>query len=156
MKELQLSAARARMVRGETQYNRSSRFIEEIPRYLLNYRGSGKASSLAPGRSYGTGLQRGTRLTFEPSGRTAAAHGTAGEPSPRYPSAASRPVRQFDGGSLAPLDYEVGDTVLHAKFGTGLVTAIVKGGRDYEVTVDFPNAGTKKMLAGFARLKKQD
>ena len=57
MKELQLSAARARMVRGETQYNRSSRFIEEIPRYLLNYRGSGRAASLAPGYSYGTGLQ---------------------------------------------------------------------------------------------------
>ena len=29
------------MVRGETQFNRISRFIEEIPRYLLNYRGDG-------------------------------------------------------------------------------------------------------------------
>jgi len=44
--------------------------------------------------------------------------------------------------------------VEHLKFGVGLVTNIVKGGRDYEITVDFPSAGTKKMLAGFAKLKK--
>ena len=36
----------------------------------------------------------------------------------------------------------------------GTVKAIVNGGRDYEVTVDFDNSGTKKMFAGFAKLKK--
>jgi DNA helicase-2/ATP-dependent DNA helicase PcrA len=34
------------------------------------------------------------------------------------------------------------------------VTAIVEGGKDYEVTVDFDKVGTKKMFAAFAKLKK--
>ena len=52
------------------------------------------------------------------------------------------------------LSYGVGDRVRHIKFGDGQVTAIVEGGRDYEVTVDFDKAGTKKMFASFAKLKK--
>ena len=36
----------------------------------------------------------------------------------------------------------------------GTVKAIVPGGRDFEVTVDFDAAGTKKMFAAFAKLKK--
>ena len=42
----------------------------------------------------------------------------------------------------------------HIKFGTGTVQAIVDGGKDYEVTVDFDKAGTKKMFASFAKLQK--
>ena len=55
-----------------------------------------------------------------------------------------------DGG----LEYEVGDRVKHMKFGEGLVTSIVSGGKDFEVTVEFDNVGTKKMFAGFAKLQK--
>ena len=56
-----------------------------------------------------------------------------------------------EGGSLS---YGVGDRVSHMKFGEGTVKAIVPGGRDFEVTVDFDAAGTKKMFAAFAKLKK--
>ena len=52
------------------------------------------------------------------------------------------------------LDYEVGDTVRHIKFGVGIVKEIVEGGRDYEVTVEFDKVGVKKMFASFAKLKK--
>ncbi len=52
------------------------------------------------------------------------------------------------------LDYGVGDTVRHIKFGVGIVKDIVEGGRDYEVTVDFDKVGVKKMFAAFAKLKK--
>lgn len=48
----------------------------------------------------------------------------------------------------------MGDRVTHMKFGQGEVKAIIEGGRDYEVTVDFDKAGTKKMFASFAKLKK--
>ena len=54
------------------------------------------------------------------------------------------------------LGYDVGDKVRHIKFGTGTVLSIRDGGRDYEVTVDFQNAGVKKMFASFAKLKKTD
>ena len=56
------------------------------------------------------------------------------------------------GGTV--LDYTVGDSVRHMKFGEGVVKNIVSGGRDYEVTVDFKGAGIKKMFASFAKLKK--
>lgn len=54
------------------------------------------------------------------------------------------------------LGYYVGDLVRHQKFGEGLVVKIVSGGRDYEVTVQFEQAGVKKMFAAFAKLKKVD
>lgn len=64
----------------------------------------------------------------------------------------SRQDRQQAGSGLG---YRVGDTVSHVKFGTGQVLAIEDGMRDYMVTVQFEEFGTKKMLAGFAKLKKQ-
>jgi DNA helicase-2/ATP-dependent DNA helicase PcrA len=51
------------------------------------------------------------------------------------------------------LDYEVGDTVRHVKFGQGIVKEIRDGGRDKEVTVEFERFGVKKMFAGFAKLE---
>ena len=54
------------------------------------------------------------------------------------------------------VDYTVGDKVRHIKFGNGIVTGLVSGGRDYEVTVNFEKAGVKKMFASFAKLKKID
>lgn len=62
--------------------------------------------------------------------------------------------KQFEVKKADGLDYTVGDTVKHIKFGTGVVTAIVEGGRDYEVTVNFDKVGIKKMFASFAKLKK--
>lgn len=184
MKELHLSCARQRMIRGETQFNRVSRFIGEIPRYLLTMSGT-KTPTLTPDYRYGESPIRSAKpvISFSsarngsapakdafdlPSGKSAGfqtgfgsanpSRASAGSAAyvgnPYYTSPAARPVKQFDNGSLAPLDYGIGDTVSHIKFGTGLVTNVVKGGRDYEVTVDFPNAGQKKMLAGFAKLKK--
>ncbi|MCC8045172.1 MAG: UvrD-helicase domain-containing protein [Clostridiales bacterium] len=62
--------------------------------------------------------------------------------------------RQFQVSKSETLDYTVGDRVKHVKFGEGTVKNIVEGGRDYEVTVDFDRAGTKKMFAAFAKLQK--
>ena len=54
----------------------------------------------------------------------------------------------------ATLDYGEGDRVTHMKFGKGTVQKLVKGQRDYEVTVEFDTAGVKKMFASFAKLQK--
>ena len=62
--------------------------------------------------------------------------------------------KKFEVKKASSLSYDVGDTVKHIKFGTGVVKSIVEGGRDYEVTVDFEKAGVKKMFASFAKLKK--
>jgi len=166
MKRLALSAASIRMVRGETQFNRPSRFINEIPRYLLTMeRNPFKTDSLRS-NSY-TSLNNGVNDRLRPAGVT---------PSNRFqpstgnntkaPSNTRLGSNLFDkpyittvpkdiiGKNMGTLDYGVGDSVEHIKFGTGTVTNINAGGKDYEVTVDFENSGTKKMLASFAKLKK--
>ncbi len=145
-KELTLTCARRRMVRGETQYNPMSRFLKEIPAELLS------ADLPFTGPDEDTGTDYDTRFVREPASKSVSR--PAAKPAYRPYSVTSSPTKQF--GSLADgtLDYDVGDRVRHVKFGDGTVTGIVKGGRDYEVTVDFDRAGTKKMFAAFAKLVK--
>ena len=52
------------------------------------------------------------------------------------------------------LDYKIGDRVSHIKFGDGIVKNIDDVGRDYEVTVEFDEFGTKTLFAAFAKLEK--
>ena len=131
-KSLTMTAAMMRMVRGETQYNKTSRFIREIPRELVDL---GRDSETA--RSYSRPAPFG-----------------AAERSSRPAAAFTFQPRQFTVKKAESLDYGVGDTVRHVKFGVGVVQDIVEGGKDYEVTVDFEQAGVKRMFASFAKLKK--
>ena len=131
MKHLTLSSAQMRMIRGETQYNKVSRFVREIPRELVDMGRpipEKKAPEINLGSSYEQMRQAFRAKAFEPKQFT---------------------VKKADG-----LDYGVGDTVKHVKFGIGTVKDITEGGRDYEVTVDFDRVGVKKMFASFAKLKK--
>ncbi len=140
MKKLYLSSSRQRMVRGETQFNKPSRFLREIPRYLLKQ----SPSSLSP-RFPKSNHSESTTYQKEYS---------KPKPSNIFNPYKVAPVKQFSVNNSEPLSYQVGDTVNHMKFGQGVVTAITEGGRDYEVTVDFSRVGIKKMLASFAKLQK--
>ncbi|MEE1247921.1 MAG: DNA helicase PcrA [Lachnospiraceae bacterium] len=136
---LTITAARSRMIRGEMQYNRVSRFVKEIPRELL----SGE-------------IQREKvrdEETARPPVYIKAKQSFRAKPMALQQSA---PAKSFSSGNTAKiaLDYAVGDTVKHSRFGEGIVKQIIEGGRDYEVTVDFQTAGVKKMFASFAKLKK--
>ena len=136
---LAITAARSRMIRGEMQYNRVSRFVKEIPRELL----SGE-------------IQREKvrdEETARPPVYIKAKQSFRAKPMALQQSA---PAKSFSSGNTAKiaLDYAVGDTVKHSRFGEGIVKQIIEGGRDYEVTVDFQTAGVKKMFASFAKLKK--
>jgi len=51
-------------------------------------------------------------------------------------------------------DYKEGDRVSHVKFGEGTVSKIEEDTKDYKVTVEFDDFGTKVMYAGFAKLEK--
>ncbi len=130
MDSLTVSLAKQRMIRGETQWNQPSRFLREIPLELLD------------------GITQ-RRIVNMPN--------TMGISKPKSVPMQKPKVLQpknFTVTSSAGLDYTIGDTVFHVKFGTGVVINILEGGRDYEVTVDFEKAGTKKMFASFAKLKK--
>ncbi len=131
-KKLTLTAARQRMIRGETQYSKTSRFVREIPRELIDL-----------------GRDGNTEHTF----KKPSLFGGVEPPRKKYAAETFKP-RQFTVTKADSLDYGVGDTVRHVKFGVGVVRSIVEGGRDYEVTVDFDRFGVKRMFASFAKLKK--
>lgn len=134
MKDLTLTCAQQRMIRGETQYNKVSRFVREIPRELVDLghtiqEKKPKAEDLIPTPTkYSKMKEILQSRNYKP--------------------------REFKVTKSGSLDYEVGDTVRHIKFGVGIVKEIVEGGRDYEVTVEFDKVGVKKMFASFAKLKK--
>ena len=222
-KELNISAAKTRMIHGETQMNKVSRFVKEIPENLLEVENhsygskksaisfGGKDSSESQGHfdfranakaalsRYGSGTttygqgnkkvaisgQKGIGSAYATNyGRTPTNYGTGNfaQPNKKVGFGKEFPMDIFDlkkpaktttsysmpskkavgtiksSGQAAGgtgLGYRVGDTVSHVKFGTGQVLAIEAGMRDYMVTVQFEEFGTKKMLAGFAKLKKQ-
>ncbi len=142
--KLIMSAAKVRMVRGETHMNKVSRFISEIPAELMVNSTQGPAHKILT--SDGTDKDH-----FHLPPRK------AGES--RFQSFQHDVLKEdiFDkkpsAGNVG-LGYGIGDKVRHIKFGTGTVKEIKSGGRDYEVTVDFENGGTKKMFASFAKLQK--
>ena len=149
--QLTLTCARKRMVRGETQYNRLSRFISEIPPELLDT-GSGR-------RTYFTeddGTDRSTegRDLFS-GGKSASAASSRGRAyASKKPFTALTKGSQLTAQKSDSLAYGVGDRVRHVKFGEGTVLDVKEGGRDFEVTVEFDTAGVRKMFAMFAKLVK--
>lgn len=136
-----MSAARMRTVCGETQMNRTSRFVREIPKELL----AESAQMLKKNSEYSsiTGKDH-MELPVRKRGQVAF--------NSYQREAISNTV--FDKKTDSAPDYVVGDRVRHIKFGEGTVADMINGGRDYEVTVDFDTAGRKKMFAGFAKLVK--
>ena len=134
MKDLTLTCAQQRMIRGETQYNRVSRFVREIPRELVDL-----------GHTIQEKKPKVEELIPTPAKYSKMKEILQGR---------NYKPREFKVTKANSLDYEVGDTVRHIKFGVGIVKEIVEGGRDYEVTVEFDKVGVKKMFSSFAKLKK--
>ncbi|MFP4698201.1 MAG: DNA helicase PcrA [Eubacteriales bacterium] len=132
--KLYITSAKSRMIRGITQQNTISRFLKEIPNNLLKLNDefvSNDEKSVIKQNSF---IKR--KQTFFNS-----------KP---YVSK-SMPV-----SSKASVDFIEGDLVKHFKYGMGEVLEIKPAGADYEVTVNFPSSGRKKLFASLAKLKKVD
>lgn len=130
MDSITMTSAKRRMMRGDLYIMKVSRFITEIP---------GLSADLEKTRKKRTGMRSEEE-------REALQRG--------FKRKTSYSLDMFKNAKLESLDYQVGDRVRHMKFGDGTVTDIKDGGKDYEVTVDFDTAGTRKLFATFAKLKK--
>lgn len=151
--DLTLCYARARMIRGETQYNAISRFVKEIPKELMDNR---------PPKPRIDEYAESPKVEFSPFGKPkAVATKKIGTTSCRVGGLSSLDIAGISKGvsgieksSIGEKPaYDVGSRVSHVKFGEGTVTDLEPGPRDFKVTVDFDDAGTKVMYAAFARLK---
>lgn len=128
-KKLYLSAAKRRMIQGRTQFNKVSRFVDEIPEELLDVSQNVHLKENKMEKDiFSTNRKKRFRKPYQ--------------------------AKSFAPPKIDKLSYGVGDQVSHIKFGKGIVTDVVSGGRDFEVTVDFEKCGVKKMFASFAKLKK--
>lgn len=166
-KHLTMTAARQRMIRGETKFSKISRFVKEIDSSLIDgslfeeksfseYDGNfqsgtfGYSSKHKPYDFSNNALSQGTRNVG--TGHFVAL-GNTGNFEENF-TRKYAPKKNF-GSKIEkqPLSYSVGDRVKHHKFGVGTVTEIIDGGRDFEVTVNFDSAGVKRMFASFAKLE---
>lgn len=167
-KKLSLSAAKMRMQNGEMKFNKPSRFINEIPRYLVKQVGSISAPRFpredsAFGDSFGSSSNYGTipsKMASSPFSKPVNSGMSKNSmfDKPKTGSSLLNSIPNLQKGlgttkSFQP-SYKVGDTVKHIKFGTGMITKMLQSGNDYEVTVDFEGSGQRKLRASVARLKK--
>ena len=132
--EIYLTNARCRMLFGSTSYNRVSRFVEEIP------------ASLTKNSGHYTGKQR------------AASGGWPENQAKRVDlSDLKSRIRAFNRASQGDAgSVDVGDRVIHKKFGTGTVVKKVPESGDHRLDIEFDDYGLKRLMESFARLKKID
>ena len=144
---LYLTTAWSRMLFGSTQYNPPSRFLKEIPEPLVSVADNGRKT-----RGRGEGRQRRTEDT---DGRVWG-RGAPDEHRSRVVEAAMR-------GSAGPvkttgaedLELKVGDDVVHAKWGEGVILELSGDGDKREATVRFASLGSeKRLLLAWTPLKK--
>lgn len=132
--KLYLINAQQRMLYGTTSRNPASRFLREIPENVTeDVTVRMFSSSSFGGRKIGGETQKSSYAhRFGQSGHT------AGKTAP----------------SATAGSYSAGDTVRHKTFGTGVILSVQPMGNDTLLEVAFDKAGTKKMMANFARLEK--
>ncbi|MCZ7661678.1 MAG: UvrD-helicase domain-containing protein [Thermoleophilia bacterium] len=134
-----LSYARQRSLYGAGNYNVPSRFLDEIPEALVERRGRRGSGSL--------GAPRRAATSFRRSGASSAlGSGVQGTGLIRRSGAAD------EGQAPGKTTFVVGDTVVHAKFGAGVVLGVDAGG---VVRVFFQDLGEqKRLLIDYAPLKR--
>jgi DNA helicase II / ATP-dependent DNA helicase PcrA len=132
--ELHLFHAHRRSLYGTPNFNRRSRFLDEIPSHLVS--SDGGSSYAPPARP----LQQDRTGRYAPTG-----------PAPAAPVGGTSRLR---GPQWKP-PFDVGDRVKHGKFGIGVVVACNPLKEDTEVTVAFPGVvGVKKLVQSLAKLEK--
>jgi DNA helicase-2/ATP-dependent DNA helicase PcrA len=149
MNDLYLTYARRRTVFGTPSYALSSRFLDEIPADLS------ERDELAPPRPGGAGLGLGLGL-----GGIGATRGGFIDATPgggrraRVGMAASRSSSSAEADRSVPAQtYRLGEDVVHAAFGDGVVTALEPGGI---IVVRFSGDGSeRKLMADYAPVSRR-
>lgn len=144
--KLYLINARQRMLYGTTNRNAPSRFINEIPAEVCEDKTvqETQRSYNFGGYSHGFGKPK-TPAKYAKSV-------PIGEE--KRSSSSAHSFGQTAKPSSPKVNYQAGDTVKHKSFGTGVILSVQPMGNDMLMEVAFDKAGTKKMMANYARLEK--
>ena len=123
-KKLSISHTNMRMLFGSTNRNLPSRFLREIPEELCENIGF-------TARKYEINQ---SSFTYKPTNATKSSFGARS--------------KQQTNKSV----YSIGQTVIHKTFGKGMVLSVTPMGNDSLLEIAFEDVGTKKIMAGFAKL----
>ena len=135
-KRLYLSFSQTRMLHGQTRYNPRSRFFEELP--------DGSLKWLTPRQ----GVQRGGS-NYGGGGNTYGRYSAAWADAP-----SSEPQPAWaDGKRGGESRFRIGQTVVHAKFGEGVIVNLEGGGNDARAQINFGRQGMKWLALGIAKLE---
>lgn len=124
-KKLYITCAKQRLLYGQTQRNKLSRFIREIPQeYMESKDNSAPVNTARPNKKEKSGyLQSQSRAIKKPSEKS-------------------------------ENNFSDGDRVTHNVFGDGTVLNAVSMGNDTLLEIAFDRVGTKKIMANFAKIVK--
>ena len=126
-KRLHLSRSQVRVTFGQPTYNPASRFLDEIPHHVLDWRRTAAATTNWAASTATRNRQTSASLHSFGKGASPAKTVTA---------------------------VEIGDRVLHASFGMGTVLAVHGVGDATKADVDFGSAGTKRLSLKHAPMEK--
>lgn len=147
-KKLYLISSQQRMLYGQTSRNMPSRFLREIPSSVID------DQSVVARRSTGFTTPRTAYANASRNELGHSSHNKIGS----YTQSSNSAHKFGQAGNAAQknnIDFKVGDTVCHKSFGTGTVLTVTPMGGDMLLEVAFDKAGTKKMMANYARLEKK-
>ncbi len=129
--QLYLTCAERRMLYGRTQYSKPSRFLEEIPKDLIDSNISERAQA-----------QRNAMEEQERTYQKRAAFSV----SQAYRTAAAAERKAAQAAAAAP-SFKPGDRVRHKAFGEGMVLSVKPMGGDELLEIAFDTKGTKRLMA---------
>jgi DNA helicase-2/ATP-dependent DNA helicase PcrA len=131
---LYLSFSQTRMLHGQTRYNVRSRFFEELPQGALKWLTPRHDPQAAFGaRRYGGAARFSSAWDETPTQA----------PQPAFAQAR----REMDTG------FRIGQSVLHAKFGEGVIIKLEGSGSDARAQINFGKEGVKTLALGIAKIQ---
>ncbi len=134
-KRLYLSFSQTRMLHGQTRYNPKSRFFDELPPEALKW--------LTPKQ----GLQR--IGSFSGGGNTYGRYSAAWQ----EPSSTEAVPAWAETRRVGESRFRIGQSVVHAKFGEGVIVNLEGGGNDARAQINFGRQGMKWLALGIAKLE---
>lgn len=158
-----LTNANSRILYGKTNYNRPTRFLNEISTNLLQYQGLARPANTSFSATY---ANSGARQFGQGMSLQQALQARKVQVRPDYTTSSKSKVQPFSKNSggqpfgqnslqKASVDWQIGDIAHHKKWGDGTVLAVSGTGKAQELKINFPEVGLKKLLASLAPIEKK-
>ena len=151
-KVLFLTNANSRLLYGKTNYNRPTRFLNEISSSLLDYQGLARPANTSFKASYVNGktVQFGQGMSL-----AQALQERKRQAAPSSISSSQLPFGKNVAANQPTIDWAIGDIAHHKKWGDGTVLEVSGSDSSQELKINFPEVGLKKLLASVAPIEKK-